>query len=69
MRFRGGIHKMAKKEYKIEQFRIANNRFGFARLLERILNNFSDEGWTVKNVHFHSDILTYEIVLERDKKG
>lgn len=60
---------MAKKEYKIEQFRIANNRFGSARLLERILNNFSDEGWTVKNVHFHSDILTYEIVLERDKKG
>ena len=59
---------MAKKEYKVEQFRIANNRFGSARLLERMLNDFSEEGWAVKNVHFHSDILTYEIVLERDKK-
>ena len=53
------------KEIRIELFRSTKPRLVASKELQEFINGFIKEGWNLKSILFHSDILAYEILLEK----
>lgn len=56
------------QKYKIEMIRIPKPRFEAAKEIEKIINDFYDEGWSVRSLNFLPDIYTYEIFLVKSEE-
>lgn len=51
--------------YKVVFFKCSENKVASATQLQNVLNDYADEGWTVKNLFYLSDAQSYHILLER----
>ncbi len=56
---------MKKMECKIELFRITKPRSVASKELEGFINGYLKNGWSMKSLMFHQEILAYEIVFTR----
>ena len=60
---------MQEKEYKVVTFRIPRPMPYASEDLELFINGYAKKGWSVKTIMFHSNILSYEIMLERNLRN
>ncbi len=59
---------MEKQEYRIEMIRISKPRIYASKEVEAFINSQAEEGWNLRSIMFHADILTYEIVFIRQRE-
>lgn len=57
-----------RNEYKAEMIRITKNRLYACKDVEKVINDYAKDGWTLINVDYDTNLFAYELFFTRPVK-